>query len=226
MRGLGIGSAYMQCNDKTVDRYLSLFNPLRPDGPHVLDLSIREEHVVASMLIRMALKEPGENVVDEKFNNERYETPSSWLEDLPTQGIWSLTYQTVTLEPVQAAKHGRSDSACPDLRIGLAKKVKSACAAYALNFTLWQILGWEFNEDFTYESAVDGDHLDDDPDSAVQRVSSELYEEKNRRYSVSGVELDIDNIVNDGDENSFKNSEDSEGTECAWMSADMCDHVA
>ena len=107
--------------------YLSLFNPLRPDGWYKLNFAVREEHLVATILIQLSAKEPGENVIDERFNDARYEVPATWLTALPVEGIWELIYQTVKFEPYSALamKSGRKDSALPQLRISLARKVRS-----------------------------------------------------------------------------------------------------
>eukprot|EP00658_Telonema_sp_P-2_P017761 TRINITY_DN16930_c0_g1_i1.p1 TRINITY_DN16930_c0_g1~~TRINITY_DN16930_c0_g1_i1.p1 ORF type:complete len:441 (-),score=102.44 TRINITY_DN16930_c0_g1_i1:28-1350(-) len=65
--------------------YLSLFNPLRPDGWYKLDLSVREENVVATILVALAIKEPGQNVRgDQTFNGEIFVPPKAWLAGMPT----------------------------------------------------------------------------------------------------------------------------------------------
>lgn len=42
-------------------------NPMTPDGPYELDLSERDHRVLAAVLVRLALVEPGENVIDEEL---------------------------------------------------------------------------------------------------------------------------------------------------------------
>ena len=44
---------------------LHYFNPLKPEGFHTTDLSLREERVVAKMLAALSFVEPGENWVRE-----------------------------------------------------------------------------------------------------------------------------------------------------------------
>jgi len=74
--------------------YLVLFNVMSPDGPYRLDFANREECIVAQILIRLAIDEPGENVKNEYYQGETYETPKSWLQSLPNEGIWELVYNT------------------------------------------------------------------------------------------------------------------------------------
>jgi hypothetical protein len=51
--------------------YLNIFNPCKPEGAWELDLSRREERVVAKILIGLALQEPGENWIHQGFRWSR-----------------------------------------------------------------------------------------------------------------------------------------------------------
>ena len=96
---------------------------------------------MGTILIHLALKEPGDNVVNEKFNGIDFEAPREWLSELPTQGecesfvvgsfyyisgIWELVYQTPKLEGAAAEKAGRGDCAKPELRKQIAEKASSS----------------------------------------------------------------------------------------------------
>ena len=68
---------------------LNLFNPMKPEGSICLDLSRRDERIVAKMYAAMSVYEPGENWLDETFRWE-YHTP-------PIPG-WELTQNWMTEE--------------------------------------------------------------------------------------------------------------------------------
>ena len=59
-----------------------------------LDFSQREQLIVAQILIKLAVEEPGDNAFDQRFDGEPWETPRSWLERVPEEGIWEITYKT------------------------------------------------------------------------------------------------------------------------------------
>lgn len=42
---------------------LQLFNPTAPEGPYRLDLAMHEHNVVGKLLLRLAMHEPGANLV-------------------------------------------------------------------------------------------------------------------------------------------------------------------
>ena len=49
---------------------LNIYNPLKPEGFVTLDLSIREERVVAKMIAALSVTEPGENFINPAFRWE------------------------------------------------------------------------------------------------------------------------------------------------------------
>jgi hypothetical protein len=74
--------------------HLVLFNPMDPDGPYRLDFSQREEAIVAQILIKLALEEPGDNALHQRYEDEAWDIPRSWLDHLPEEGVWEVTYRT------------------------------------------------------------------------------------------------------------------------------------
>ena len=73
---------------------LNLWDPHRPDGDYVLDLSVWEERVMASMLAQLAVTEPGPTFRGlggrggADFNDiPGWRLPTSWLEDTPRSGL-------------------------------------------------------------------------------------------------------------------------------------------
>jgi hypothetical protein len=47
--------------------YLKLFNPMKPEGSHFLNISNREERVITKIMGALSTLEPGENWIDETF---------------------------------------------------------------------------------------------------------------------------------------------------------------
>lgn len=81
--------------------WLNIWNPLKPEGALILDLSRREEKQILRMLILLCSIEPGENWIGETFRKSREETvdadwhlPVSWFNEdsLPNSGIVALRY--------------------------------------------------------------------------------------------------------------------------------------
>jgi len=50
---------------------LNLFNPFRPDGHFSLDLSCHDTHMLATILVKMAVGENGRCLHEEFYNGER-----------------------------------------------------------------------------------------------------------------------------------------------------------
>lgn len=46
---------------------LQLFNPLAPEGPYRLDLAMHEHYILGKLLLRLAMHEPGDNLVVSKL---------------------------------------------------------------------------------------------------------------------------------------------------------------
>ena len=100
--------------------WLTLFNPLRPDGAQELDLTRREERIVAKMLCVLATNEPGDSLPAEflRFRWQRdmdpmpgWELTAPWLTEdgMPCRGLFNATYFTAPR------------AAMPKLRMGLLK---------------------------------------------------------------------------------------------------------
>ena len=82
-------------NLKTIIRrigILQLMNPMCVEGYYELDLSEREDAVVARVLVDLSVKEPGENWIDETYNGNGFELPATWVQKIPEKGILTLTY--------------------------------------------------------------------------------------------------------------------------------------
>jgi hypothetical protein len=81
--------------------WLHLFNPMKPEGCFMLDLSRPEERLVTKQLILLSKEEPGENIRKAYFR-WRFEDPDiqswvlvqTWLTDegLPRRGVVTLEY--------------------------------------------------------------------------------------------------------------------------------------
>jgi hypothetical protein len=50
--------------------YLKLFNPLKPEGVHFLNIGNREERIITKMMGTLSVQEPGENWINETFQWE------------------------------------------------------------------------------------------------------------------------------------------------------------
>lgn len=81
--------------------WLNIFNPMKPEGGMVLDLSVWEMRQVVKMIVRLSVDEPGNNIVDGKFRFDLaspyipgWEVTTAWLKEssLMTKGFISLFY--------------------------------------------------------------------------------------------------------------------------------------
>lgn len=80
---------------------LNLFNPMKPEGSIELDLSHRDERVVAKMLCQLSVVEPGDNFPFQQFRWERNMDPTPafvvtepWMTEdgIPNHGLFASTY--------------------------------------------------------------------------------------------------------------------------------------
>jgi len=111
---------------------LSVFSPLEPDARYTLDLKCRDNQIVANCLLQLANKEPGENIVGESFNGKKFQTPPTWLQLLPSEGVWECTYTTGPF------------SKRPGFRKAMALR----------------LLGWEFDDDEEVVADEEEDYVD------------------------------------------------------------------
>ncbi len=81
--------------------YLSVYNPMKPEGHWELDLARREERVMCKTLCLLATNEPGNNLPMNSFRWQReaealpgYELTEPWLteEGFPCRGVWAAQY--------------------------------------------------------------------------------------------------------------------------------------
>ena len=71
----------------------NLFNPLKPEGFYRLDLRSRDCRRTAECI--MALKgERGEQLFEQRYNNERFHAGESWLTEVPHLGIFETDFRT------------------------------------------------------------------------------------------------------------------------------------
>eukprot|EP00753_Platysulcus_tardus_P002729 PLAT11849.1.p1 GENE.PLAT11849.1~~PLAT11849.1.p1 ORF type:complete len:1311 (-),score=449.39 PLAT11849.1:73-3516(-) len=74
--------------------WLNVWNPMHSDGYYELDLAMRDDWRLASLLVKLAVKEPGENWLDETYKGMPFELPLTWVTEVPRKGIVTLTYTT------------------------------------------------------------------------------------------------------------------------------------
>jgi len=99
--------------------HLALFNPIAPEGKYELDLSFHEQSSVAKLLLLLSVREPGQNLENEIYDDKPITIPKEWLANLPSTGILKLEYHTESPE-----------NCLMDLRRSLAE----------------QVLGWSFED--------------------------------------------------------------------------------
>jgi hypothetical protein len=61
--------------------YLYIFNPCKPEGSWELDLTRREERIMAKMFCALGIHEPGDNFLGEEFR---------WSRDADSMPGWEL----------------------------------------------------------------------------------------------------------------------------------------
>jgi len=77
--------------------FLSLFNPLQPNGHYILDLAKSEQHTLAHVLVVYAAEEPGENIRECTYTfggdePRQCQIPQTWVDELPVKGTLSFMY--------------------------------------------------------------------------------------------------------------------------------------
>ncbi|KAK3264317.1 hypothetical protein CYMTET_26939 [Cymbomonas tetramitiformis] len=73
---------------------LNVVNIFDLDGRYQFDMSIKDEHNCARVLIDLAGVEPGNNMLNEMFNGYFFELPNSWEQQPPKRGIFLTTFHT------------------------------------------------------------------------------------------------------------------------------------
>jgi len=74
--------------------WLNLWNPLDPDVMYRLDLSKRDQNLIARCLVDLAVCEPGENWLGEHLDGKEFELPSTWIKEVPRKGLLEVHYTT------------------------------------------------------------------------------------------------------------------------------------
>lgn len=66
---------------------LNFLNPIKPDGPYRLSLHIYDHRMVAVLLVRLAVAEPGESFKNARFGEySRWALPTTWVKEVPHKG--------------------------------------------------------------------------------------------------------------------------------------------
>ncbi len=79
---------------------LNAMNPMDPDGWWKINLKVGDERAVVEMLVYLAVAEPGENWLGERFGESEnklrdgWELPRGWIEEVPHRGFIELVYFT------------------------------------------------------------------------------------------------------------------------------------
>jgi len=80
--------------------WLTVFDPVSPERRFYMDLSNREQQVVAACLVKLAIIEPGENWLYEGFQDPDpkpgWQLPVSWTTAIPNRGNLKLTYSSTS----------------------------------------------------------------------------------------------------------------------------------
>jgi len=80
--------------------WLTVFDPVSPERRFYMDLANREQQIVASCLVKLAIIEPGENWLYEGFKNPNpipgWQLPVAWTTAIPTSGELKLTYSSTS----------------------------------------------------------------------------------------------------------------------------------
>jgi hypothetical protein len=61
-------------------------------GFHELDLTDPQQRYVCGRLVDLAVIEPGENMCGCRYNEIDFDVPSSWLQEIPQKGVFTVFY--------------------------------------------------------------------------------------------------------------------------------------
>lgn len=70
----------------------NIYNDCNAVGFHELDLTDPQQRFVCGRLVDLAVIEPGENMCGCRYNEIDFDVPSSWLEEIPQKGIFTVFY--------------------------------------------------------------------------------------------------------------------------------------
>ena len=84
--------------------YHNLYDEITAVGYYELDLSNPQMRWVMGQITRLAILEPGENMVEETYNDINFELPNGWTSDTPSKGIYTTYYcrEAKTIEKLRA----------------------------------------------------------------------------------------------------------------------------
>jgi hypothetical protein len=70
----------------------NLYSDCSAVGFHELDLTDPQQRFICGRLVDLAIIEPGENMCACRYNEIDFDVPSSWLEEVPQKGVFSVFY--------------------------------------------------------------------------------------------------------------------------------------
>ena len=100
--------------------WLNVWTPMHADGFYSLDLSRADDRKVVTILLKLAVVEPGENWVGETLNGAPFELPEAWMNELPTTGVVTTTYVVDEHQKVQTLRQKLSETFCIAASVTLA----------------------------------------------------------------------------------------------------------
>ena len=93
---------------------MNIYNPIHADRLYKLNLKTPDEHAMAQVLVKLAIVEPGENWVDEKFRRKEslpwspgWQLPAEWEEEVIHYGLMECRYTSTGkgCAPNKAERH-------------------------------------------------------------------------------------------------------------------------
>merc|ERR1719421_931176 len=70
----------------------NLYDNLYAVGYYELDLTKPAERWICAELVRLAVLEPGENLIDETYDGLDFVMPAGWCQTVPTKGLYTAFY--------------------------------------------------------------------------------------------------------------------------------------